>query len=708
MNKIFRKTLSIALIAASICTTGAVMPAMSASAAATSSINAEIANNNYYVAFKEPYTASKIFKNQTADDKFQSVMLSASDSFILGVYNTKSFKTTDTITVYSSKTEKGTYKAVKTVNPKAAASQFLTLKQAPGSVMYYSVEVKNSKGTVQYAQRYKVTIAKEEVGNNKYTFEFSQTTVAGDTSSYKATKLNVSKADNVQPVINLLDTERFYFNVKDVPDGYYLEVEADSLKYRDYKPATQTFGRCKPSNGVISFSDYIYRDDAKSMKFTLHDVSGNTVMCARFKIIGVADPLGMRTYLYYNFDNGESHDISIYTNEKDVKEDVSTKVENLAERSYAKVHSRYILLNVYKDGGLYNDTDTLKIYVKPTASTKYGEPVQTLNHTTTSDYYRAYVVLPKTGTAYDIKTEMKTPSGKTITHIFTNVTATTPSSIGFTENYYKMDPASGKVSSQSSSTFVSEGDIIKETNAIELPVYSNPDSYSKLYRLTVGGMGDPQNVYRVYTKVDGVEKLVYEKANLTSGQTLTLSDFDITPKAGKSFEVIIREFNANDKKIIQWSRTVRFVEPRLFKFTLNVSNYESYSDCSIYRVEKELDANVVLDSEKATITNGPVYVNTKMRIHAEANSTVSGIPSGVTGTVYIKKAGDSSLTKLCSVADYINKGYADKAISDTCARCGYALKNGSSYTIYVTFYNKNTKKTFYNTSFSFKYSTLNK
>ena len=170
MKKFFRKALAIALIAAAVGTTG-IMPAMTANAASTAQISAEVANSIYSVAFKEPYTNSKVFKDLSADGKFQSVTISAVETFRIAVYNSDTFKTTDKITIYRSKKENGPYTAARNVTPTESGVSFISLKQTPGTTMFYSVEVTNAKGVVQYAQRFKVTMAKEEIGNNKYTYE---------------------------------------------------------------------------------------------------------------------------------------------------------------------------------------------------------------------------------------------------------------------------------------------------------------------------------------------------------------------------------------------------------------------------------------------------------------------------------------------------------------------------------------------------------
>lgn len=698
MKKFFRKTLAIALVAAAVGTTG-IMPGMTADAAsAATQISAEVANSSFSVAFKEAYTTSTVFKDQVADDKFQSVTISAIEKFRLAVYNTKTFKTTDKITVYRSKTEKGSYSVARTVTPTASDVCFITLKQTPGTTMYYSVEVTDSKGTVKYAQRYKVTMADEEIGNNKYTYELRTTTKENDTSSYQTRKLNVSKADNKQPVIKLLDTQRFYFDIKNVPDGYYLDVEADSLSFKNEYKETYKYSRVRSSNGVITFSDYIYKGDAKSFKFMLRDISGNTVMCARYKFVGAEVPTTMRTHIIYSYDGGEERNVYQTTDETKVEGDTSLVTKDFTTYYNSKLHSVYVPVYVSKDGGIYNDSETVKFYLKESAAKSYGEPVKTLTHATTSDYYRTYIKLPKAGTDYDIKAELYTQSGKVLAQEFTKVNASITSSVGIYEAYTEMSEE-GKLNSKTKSIFLNSGDVLNP-DPIEFPVYSSTDTRYNGYNITVGGMGDPAAVYRIYVRQNGTERLAFEQSNMTSAGVLTLKQLGVTPKAGTSADIIIRSYNASGAKLSQWTRTIKFVEPRMFKLNLKFTNeYSNY----VYGIEKELTTDVKAGSDTKNITDRVVYNRTFLTLEAKYNETYKGTPGNVIGTVYIRKAGEKTSTKLCALSECMQKGLSGKTLPTFCSLCNYSLTPDATYTLSVKLYNKDTKTTFYTTAVTFKY-----
>ena len=165
---VLTKVLAVGMIAAVIGSTSA-LPAITTevSAADAVTISKEIKNTNYYVKFVEPYAADKQYKTQTTDNKFTNVTLSSFTSFDLYVYNTKKFKTTDKILIKRAASAAGKYIMVNSVKPSAATSKKITIEHEPGKTKYYSIEVVNSDGKVQYAQRFKVTVTANEIGNDK-------------------------------------------------------------------------------------------------------------------------------------------------------------------------------------------------------------------------------------------------------------------------------------------------------------------------------------------------------------------------------------------------------------------------------------------------------------------------------------------------------------------------------------------------------------
>ncbi len=702
MKNTLRKFLAIGLIAAAIGTTGA-MPVLSADAAATSvSISAEVANNNYSVAFKEPYSAAKVFKNQTADDQFAAVKLSSFDSFIMYVYNTQKFKTTDKIVVNRSTSAKGTFTTVKTVTPKAATSQSLTLKQAPGTTMYYSVEVQNSQGKVQYAQRYKVTVCSEEVANNKYTFQLRTTTKPYDTSDYTTKKLSVSSADDKASVIQLHDNKDFYYDIKNVPDGYYLEIEAYTLGFRTTPVVKQYYGKYYASNNTITFRHDLYKDDAKIMKFMLRDVAGNTVMCAKYKVIGAAETTVLKSYLICNVDGGSDAGIEQRTSaENATTADGQLTVTKDVSSTSTKVHSRYLQMEIQKTGGMYDDSETVKVYMKSSSASSYGNPVRTLTHATVPDRYKTYVVLPKAGQAYDIKVEMTTMEGKKLTHIYTNVVSTANSSLGVGENFSVMD-TSGAVNGKSNRIFVSEGDTIKENAVLELPVYTFDKTKANVYNIRAAGLGDPNGYIQVIVKQNNTERVALCMTNMsTLNSNLDLTDLGITPKVGTSADIIVREFNSSGKKTCQWTRTIKFINPKLFTFGFTLENGWN----TIYSsTKKDIDSTGEATKDKHDLRDLVIYNGVELNFYTRYSNDLKGLPANCTGTVYIRKAGETTSTKLFSVTDFMNKGFNDNILlRGLCARGGYALMSGQTYVLSFRFYNNTTNKIFYTSDITFKY-----
>ena len=406
----------------------------------------------------------------------------------------------------------------------------------------------------------------------------------------------------------------------------------------------------------------------------------------------------MRTYITYSYDGGEERNVFLTSDETRVEGDTSLVTKDFSTYYNAKLHSVYVPIFVNKDGGLYNDTETVKFYLKESAAKSYGEPVKTLTHATIQDYYKTYIKLPKAGTDYDIKAELYTHSGKVLAQEFTKVNASITSSVGIYEAYNEVKE-DGKLNSRTSSIFLNSGDVLNP-DPIEFPVYSSTETRYNGYTITVGGMGDPAAVYRIYIRQNGTERLAFEQSNMTSAGVLTLKHLGVTPKAGTSADIIVRSYNANGAKLSQWTRTIKFIEPKMFKLNLKfVSEYSNY----VYGIEKELTTDVNAGSDTKNITDRIVYNRTFLTLEAKYSENYKGTPGNVIGTVYIRKAGEKTSTKLCTLSECMQKGLSGKPLPTFCSLCNYSLTPDETYTLSVKLYNKDTKTTFYTTAVTFKY-----
>jgi len=692
MKNLLRKIVSVGLIAASVGCMG-IMPV----SAASSVISPEVANDNYNVAFKEPYSSSKVYKNQKADNIFKSVSLSAFDSFSLVVNKSSNFSTTDTFNVYQSNAENGTFTKIKSVACKASKTQKVTIKQSHGKTLYYSVEIKNKNGTVLYAQRYKVTTCKDEIANNKYKFEFRQTTTAGDDSSYKSTAINFTSTDDAETKVQMLDEKNVYLDITNVPDNYYLVVERKSRGFVNYPTSTNVSGEIKANNNKISYGVQVYSDNAASIKYTLKDAAGNTIACQKYLFVGKEKTASIKTTLIGNYDGASNGYNYLSTNSADVAGDTSTKT--YTRTSNFQIHSRILPIVVEKYGGAYDDSEKVRVYVKESAASSYGTPQKVLSHATTEDNYRTYATLAKTGVNYDIKVETTLKNNKVINHIFQNINASAESSVGIHESHSEMD-TNGKLSTNYTNVFVSQDDTVKVTNICELPLYSGANKYDS-YHIRVAGLGKTNGTVKIFTKQDNKETAVFTIANLNTSDNLSLKDLGITPKIGQKTEIIVRSYNVNGTKLSQWSRTITFVDPKLFNFSFSLRS----SSGTCYSYENTLDTSLVTPLEKHIISDESVIFNYSYFSLKCNYGGYSGLPSNVTGNIYIRKSSETKLTKLCSVGSYILNGYNDMRLNRFCSLCNYPLADGESYVMYIKFTNNTTGKVFHQSKIPFNYVT---
>ena len=310
---VLTKVLAVGMIAAVIGSTSA-LPAITTevSAADAVTISNEIKNTNYYVKFVEPYAADKQYKTQTTDNKFTNVTLSSFTSFDLYVYNTKKFKTTDKILIKRAASAAGKYIMVNSVKPSAATSKKITIEHEPGKTKYYSIEVVNSDGKVQYAQRFKVTVSANEISNDKIKAAVRQTTVASDTNSYESKNLS-TKADGKADKIQLLDTKYFYIDYTNIPDGYYITGSYKCTRKLNNAVSVQNIGKIKAQDGKVTYSDWFSSDYGCNMTLKVCDPTGNIVQCSDYVIAGAIEKTVVQSYLHLNADNARNNYVYIDT-----------------------------------------------------------------------------------------------------------------------------------------------------------------------------------------------------------------------------------------------------------------------------------------------------------------------------------------------------------------------------------------------------------
>jgi hypothetical protein len=698
---VLKKVLAIGMIAAVIGSASAVPTfTTEVSAAAAVTISNEVKNTNYYVKFVEPYAADKQYKTQSTDNKFTSVTLSSFQSFDLYVYNTKKFKTTDKISIKRAASATGKYIEVASAKPKAATSQKLTIEHDPGKTKYYSIEVIDSTGKVQYAQRFKVTVSANEISNDKIKAAIRQTTVAGNTDSYESKTLS-TKADNKAAKIQLIDTKNFYIDYSNIPDNYYLVGTYKSVKKRNNSVSTQTIGKRTASEGKITYSDYFWEDNGLDFVLKICDPTGNVVQCSEYLVVSKPNKTEVRSELYLNTDGTQNGYVSLYTEDGTFADNVSYKSMDVGNQSTV-VRSQYLPLIVTKSGGAYDDSEDVKVYVKESKASDFGSPVTTFKEATTENCYRAIVKLPKLNVGYDIKTEIKTITGNTIVQSFNNVYATSYASAGIRENYSEVN-ANGKLISRTNNTYVKSGDTIKERYAIDIPVYTGKTSKYSVYSLKTKGIGSTEGKVQIFVKQNDKEKLVYTAANNRDMESINLSELGITPKAKTSADIIVRMFNASGKKTGEWTRTINFVYPTLFnfRFSLSAGSYNIYNSET-----NNIDSTIKDKTVNHKITDGIVFSNTSFDFSVGYNSSLTGLPANVSGTLMIKKAGEKTSKTLFKLDEFLNMTRSSSKLPYIISKGNYALEDGETYVLTFKFYNNTTKQTFHTETVTFKYAGL--
>lgn len=698
---VLKKVLAIGMIAAVIGSTSTLPTiTLEANAAEAVTISKEIKNTNYYVKFVEPYAADKQYKTQSTDNKFTSVTLSSFQSFDLYVYNSKKFKTTDKISIKRAASATGKYIEVASAKPKAATSQKLTIEHDPGKTKYYSIEVIDSTGKVQYAQRFKVTVSANEISNDSIKAAVRQTTVEGDANSYES-KTFSTKADNKAAKIQLLDTKYFYIDYTNIPDNYYLVGTYRSVKKRNNSVSTQTIGKRTASEGKVSYSDYFWNDNGIDVVLKICDPTGNVVQCSEYLVVTKPNRTEVESSLYLNADNAQNNYLYLHTNDGTFQDNISYNSMDVSSKSTV-VRSQYLPLIVSKSGGAYDDSEDVNVYIKESKKSEYGSPVKTFKEANTEDCYRTIVKLPKLNTGYDIKVELKTITGNTIVQSFNNVYATAYASTGIRENYSEVN-ANGKLISKNNNTYMISGDTIKERYAIDLPVYTGKTSKYSVYSLRTMGIGSAEGKVQIVVKQNNKEKIVYTAANNRSMENLNLEELGITPKANTSADIIVRMFNVSGKKTGEWTRTINFVYPTLFnlKFNFSAGGYNIYNSET-----NNIDSTIKDKTVNHKITNGIVFSNTNFEYSLGYNSSIGGLPANVSGKLLIKKAGEKSSTTLFKLDEFLNMTRSSSKLPYIISKGNYALEDGETYVLTFKFYNNTTKQTFHTETVTFKYVGL--
>lgn len=696
---VLTKVLAVGMIAAVIGSTSA-LPAITTevSAADAVTISKEIKNTNYYVKFVEPYAADKQYKTQTTDNKFTNVTLSSFTSFDLYVYNTKKFKTTDKILIKRAASAAGKYIMVNSVKPSAATSKKITIEHEPGKTKYYSIEVVNSDGKVQYAQRFKVTVSANEISNDKIKAAVRQTTVASDTNSYESKNLS-TKADGKADKIQLLDTKYFYIDYTNIPDGYYITGSYKCTRKLNNAVSVQNIGKIKAQDGKVTYSDWFSSDYGCNMTLKVCDPTGNIVQCSDYVIAGAIEKTVVQSYLHLNADNARNNYVYIDTYDDKFENNISYKTRDVSNQSLV-VRSQYLPLAINKRGGAYNDSEDVSIYVKESKSSDYGKPVKKFTEANAEDYYRAIIKLPKLNTSYDIKVELKTITRNTIVHSFNNVYSATSATTGIMERYDEVN-ANGKLINKTNNPYITTGDTLKEKYAIDLPVYTGKTSKYSVYSIKTKSLGAANSKTQIIVKQNGKEKVVYTPAANHEMESINLSELGITPKANTSADIIVRMFDSNGKKTGEWTRTINFVYPSIFNLNFELNN----SGYNVYKSEtKNIDSTIKDEKIEHKVTEGVVFFNTNFNFNVNYSSSIQGLPANVSGTLMIKKAGEKTSKTLFKLDELQNQTLSSHKLNYIISKGGYALEDGQSYVLTFKFYNNTTKQTFHTETLSFKYN----
>ncbi|MBQ1660249.1 MAG: hypothetical protein II059_10475, partial [Clostridia bacterium] len=106
------------------------------------------------------------------------------------------------------------------------------------------------------------------------------------------------------------------------------------------------------------------------------------------------------------------------------------------------------------------------------------------------------------------------------------------------------------------------------------------------------------------------------------------------------------------------------------------------------------------------ITDGIVFSNTSFDFSVGYNSSLTGLPANVSGTLMIKKAGEKTSKTLFKLDEFQNLTRSSSRLPYIISKGNYALEDGETYVLTFKFYNNTTKQTFHTETVTFKYAGL--
>lgn len=696
-----KKILAVALAAATIGTCSlSAMPVSAATAAYT--ISSEVANNSYSVVFKEPYTKDITFSKQAADGKYQEVTLSALDKFTVGVRKSTNFASTDKITVAKASSEKGPFTVVKTIDATASTFKAFTISQKNGTTAYYSVEVKNKNGTVLYAQRYKVVMAQNEIGNNQIKLSLTKNTVSNDASSAKTIGLSMATADNKATAFSFVDTYRyssakFKLDFTNLPDGASVQIDRKNISFRDVPSQVNSYKITSEGGTATYQGDVVSEGDAELITVTVVDINGTVVARTNFTAKGVYKNVEMRSALYYAYKNAYISGVNTKMYEANLGTE-SNLTSEYALSNNAVTNSRFVTVAVEKIGGSYLDAEKIDVMYKAlndTAFTRYKTISAAANNR-----YTCKVELPKLGTTYTVRLVMHLNSGKTLTQDFTNIKPMSNTTLGISESWYDGIQQEG-VATKTTDEYYIEGqkvdmDVAK-VSAFEIGPRNSQwgiNNRDNTYKLSLGAMGSAADKVVVKVTQNGQTKTVYTGPADNPTRSFNLTQLGITPTLNGTAQVQVQLVNKSNKALITWNRNLKFVGASFFKFEMQLVN-----NGDTYFAHKASYSTTLKETMKYDTAD--VRFNSTMNVRMLTTDNIyqtmneghyQGLPINVDGIVYIKKAGDTARTKLCSVKTWMYNQYNYVPFSDVAASYGYFMEAGNKYTVTIEFKNKDTNK----------------
>lgn len=699
----FKKILAIALAAAAIGTCSFTAVPVSA-ATASYTIADEVANDSYSVVFKEPYTKAFTFSKQAADGKFQAVTLSAFDKFTVAVRKTSNFAATDTITVAKSTSATGTFTTFRTIKCTAATSTVFTLSQKKGTTAYYSMEVKNKKGTVLYAQRYKVTMADDEIGNNKIKVSLTKNTVSHDADSAKTVSLSMATADNKASAFSFVDAyrytpDKFKLNFSNLPDGATVQIDRQNINFGN-QPANVVTKTISSENGAATYEGGVVQEgNVENITITVFDIDGTAIARSHFTAKGLYKSAEVQTYLYYDYNQNamslRTRSNKIY--ESSIAADDANATNTINASSSEVVNTRFIPLIIKKTGGSYLDSEKIDILYKGSGDNKFTL-YQTLS-AVSQDTYKCTVALPKVGTTYTIRVLTHLNSGKTLTQDFTDIKPMANSLLNINESWY--DGKSGeKVTNQSNAVRCKENDVMAsmpiEVSAFEVgakTISYGIDNRNNSYQLYLASLSDPTDKIVVKVIQNNTTKTVYTGLGARPAVTLNLAQLGITPTLDGVAHIEVSLVNKSGKVLSSWERQLTFVGAAFFNCSLKLSGnnaeYTSKSVVSVYNKEtvKHDTSKMLFDSatKLSIVTTDSPYTSI-------SGGHYQGLPINVDGAIYIRKSGETTKTKLSTIKNWMYNGYDKLTLANIASSCGYLLEDGSKYVVTIEFKNKDTNK----------------